>query len=35
VTFFSLAAACNYLDRLVLSAASPRIRAEFHLSNQD
>ena len=35
VTIFALAAACNYLDRLVLSAASPRIRAEFHLSNTD
>jgi ACS family hexuronate transporter-like MFS transporter len=30
-----MAAACNYLDRLVLSAAAPRIRAEFHLSNTD
>jgi ACS family hexuronate transporter-like MFS transporter len=35
VTIFALAAACNYLDRQVLSAAAPRIRAEFHLSNTD
>ncbi len=35
VTVFALAAACNYLDRLVLSAAAPRIRAEFHLTNTD
>ncbi len=35
VSIFSMAAACNYLDRLVLSAAAPKIRAEFHLSNTD
>jgi ACS family hexuronate transporter-like MFS transporter len=35
VTIFALAAACNYLDRLVLSAAAPAIRAEFHLTNTD
>jgi len=35
VAFFALASTWNYLDRLVLSAAAPRIRAEFHLSNTD
>jgi ACS family hexuronate transporter-like MFS transporter len=30
-----MAAACNYLDRLVLSSAAPGIKAEFHLSNTD
>jgi ACS family hexuronate transporter-like MFS transporter len=33
VSVFALAAACNYLDRQVLSAAAPQIRAEFHLTN--
>src|SRR5579862_9524305 len=33
VAVFALASTWNYLDRLVLSAAAPRIRAEFHLSN--
>jgi ACS family hexuronate transporter-like MFS transporter len=32
---FALASTWNYLDRLVLSAAAPRIRAEFHLSNTE
>jgi ACS family hexuronate transporter-like MFS transporter len=31
--FFALASTWNYLDRFVLSAAGPQIRAEFHLSN--
>ena len=35
VAVFALASTWNYLDRLVLSAAAPRIRAEFHLSNAD
>jgi MFS transporter, ACS family, hexuronate transporter len=35
VAVFALASTWNYLDRLVLSAAAPRIRAEFHLSNTD
>jgi MFS transporter, ACS family, hexuronate transporter len=35
VSVFALASAWNYLDRLTLSAAAPRIRAEFHLSNTD
>ncbi len=35
VSFFALASAWNYLDRLTLSAAAPRIRAEFHLTNTD
>lgn len=30
---FALASAWNYLDRLTLSAAAPRIVAEFHLNN--
>ena len=33
VSVFALASAWNYLDRLTLSAAAPRIIAEFHLSN--
>jgi MFS transporter, ACS family, hexuronate transporter len=33
VSVFALASAWNYLDRLTLSAAAPRIMAEFHLSN--
>ncbi|HWF06833.1 MAG TPA: MFS transporter [Bryobacteraceae bacterium] len=32
---FALASAWNYLDRLTLSAAAPRIMAEFHLSARD
>ena len=32
--FFALASTWNYLDRFVLSAAGPQIRAEFHLNNQ-
>lgn len=35
VSVFALASAWNYLDRLTLSAAAPRIMAEFHLSNTD
>jgi ACS family D-galactonate transporter-like MFS transporter len=35
VAVFALASTWNYLDRLVLSAAAPRIRAEFDLSNTD
>jgi ACS family hexuronate transporter-like MFS transporter len=35
VAIFALASTWNYLDRLVLSAAAPRIKAEFHLSNAD
>jgi ACS family hexuronate transporter-like MFS transporter len=35
VSVFALASAWNYLDRLTLSAAAPRIRAEFHLTNTD
>lgn len=35
VSVFALASAWNYLDRLVLSAAAPRVKAEFHLSNTD
>lgn len=34
MSVFALASAWNYLDRLTLSAASPRIISEFHLSNQ-
>jgi ACS family hexuronate transporter-like MFS transporter len=33
VSIFALASAWNYLDRLTLSNAAPRIKAEFHLSN--
>lgn len=33
VLFFALSSTWNYLDRLVLSAAAPRVRAEFHLNN--
>ncbi|HEX4277276.1 MAG TPA: MFS transporter [Bryobacteraceae bacterium] len=32
---FALASAWNYLDRLTLSAAAPRIMAEFHLNSRD
>lgn len=35
VSFFALATAWNYLDRVTLSAAAPRVMAEFHLSNTD
>lgn len=35
VSFFALASAWNYLDRITLSAAAPRIKAEFHLTNTD
>jgi MFS transporter, ACS family, hexuronate transporter len=35
VSIFALASAWNYLDRLTLSAAAPRIMAEFHLSTTD
>lgn len=35
VSLFALASAWNYLDRLTLSAAAPRIMAEFHLSKTD
>ncbi len=34
VAFFALASTWNYLDRSVLSAAGPSVRAEFHLSNE-
>ena len=33
VFVFALASTWNYLDRLVLSAAAPRIQTEFHLNN--
>jgi ACS family hexuronate transporter-like MFS transporter len=33
VSVFALASTWNYLDRLILSAAAPRIKAEFHLNN--
>lgn len=33
-SFFALASTWNYLDRFVLSAAGPQIRAEFHLNNE-
>src|SRR5580704_816218 len=35
VSVFALASAWNYLDRLTLSAAAPRIMSEFHLSKTD
>jgi ACS family hexuronate transporter-like MFS transporter len=35
VSVFALATAWNYLDRQVLSAAAPRVKAEFHLTNTD
>ncbi|MDP9053869.1 MAG: MFS transporter [Acidobacteriota bacterium] len=35
VSVFALSSAWNYLDRLTLSAAAPRIKAEFHLNNTD
>ncbi len=34
VAVFALASTWNYLDRSVLSAAGPAVRAEFHLSNE-
>jgi MFS transporter, ACS family, hexuronate transporter len=34
VSVFAFASAWNYLDRLTLSAAAPRIMAEFHLNNR-
>jgi ACS family hexuronate transporter-like MFS transporter len=35
VSVFALASTWNYLDRLILSAAAPRIKAEFHLNNAE
>ncbi len=35
MSVFALASTWNYLDRLTLSAAAPRIMAEFHLSKTD
>ncbi|HVW85219.1 MAG TPA: MFS transporter [Bryobacteraceae bacterium] len=35
VAIFALASTWNYLDRQVLAAAAPQIRAEFRLSNAD
>jgi len=35
VSIFALASTWNYLDRNVLAAAAPRVRAEFHLSNAE
>jgi MFS family permease len=35
ISVFALASAWNYLDRLTLSAAAPRIMTEFHLSKTD
>ncbi len=35
VSVFALASTWNYLDRLVLSAAGPRVMSEFHLTNQE
>lgn len=35
VFVFALASTWNYLDRLILSAAAPRIQAEFHLNNTE
>jgi MFS transporter, ACS family, hexuronate transporter len=35
VAVFALSSTWNYLDRQVLTAAAPRLRAEFHLSNTD
>lgn len=34
VCFFALASTWNYLDRSVLSAAAPAVRAEFHIGNE-
>ena len=33
ICVFALASTWNYLDRQLLSAAAPRVKAEFHLSN--
>jgi ACS family hexuronate transporter-like MFS transporter len=33
ISVFALASTWNYLDRQLLSAAAPRVKAEFHLSN--
>lgn len=35
VAVFALASTWNYLDRLILSFAAPRVTAEFHLSHRD
>ena len=35
VLVFALASTWNYLDRNILAAAVPRVRAEFHLSNTE
>jgi ACS family hexuronate transporter-like MFS transporter len=35
VSVFLLAAALNYLDRQLLAAVAPLVKAEFHLTNQD
>jgi ACS family hexuronate transporter-like MFS transporter len=35
VSVFALASAWNYLDRLTLSAAAPRIMSEFHLNKTE
>ena len=35
VSVFALASAWNYLDRIILGAAAPQIKAEFHLTNTD
>jgi len=35
VAVFALASTWNYLDRLILSFAAPRVSAEFHLSHRD
>lgn len=35
VSVFALASTWNYLDRLILSAAAPRIKTEFHLNNAE
>jgi len=34
VSVFALASTWNYLDRNVLMSAAPRVRAEFHLNNE-
>lgn len=35
ITVFLFISALNYLDRQLLAAAAPALKAEFHLSNQD
>lgn len=35
VSVFALASAWNYLDRNILAAAAPSVRAEFHLNNAE